>query len=523
MAGWFSLSLLIFYLLKFINLPFQEIDLNNIKINYIRINLIKTYLNASLFCMKNKICFKKYLHLSGFLLSFIALLAIVFTPVSANSFFLGGVSLKDEKEMGDRFNVMLRSHMPMVEDPEVVQYVSHVLKRLSANLNHQPFAFTSSVILHNALNAFAIPGGYVFVFTGLLMNLDSEDEFAGVLAHELAHVTQRHVAQRMERAQFFTIGALLAAIAGIAVGGPAGAAAILTAQGASQSAMLNYSRLDESESDNLGLQYLTKAGYSPWGMVGAFKILRQKNWLSGVGVPTYLSTHPAIGDRINNLTARITAMPDNLKSRKMEKSRFQRVKTLLWARYGDEQAALQKFSGKDPLSLMGRGIVYSRQNKIPEATKAFDEALAANSQDSLILREAGIFHFRKGDMTRAEKLLRGAMKKDPGDYMASFFYGRMLDESGKSKDAHQFYNDVLRRVPEEPEVHEAYAHSLGNAGNHYLAYIHLAYSSIYSHNKKMAEKYFKQAKSLAEKAPDKRPFNKLEKIYSERKQIWEKS
>lgn len=459
----------------------------------------------------------------GLVLSLLAVFLLVFAPSPALSFFLGGVSLKDEKEMGRKFDVMIRSHMPLVEDPEVKRYVEEVLRKLVKGIPSQPFNFRSSVIHHNSLNAFAVPGGYVYVFTGMLMNLNNEDELAGVLAHELAHVTQRHVAQRMERAQYLSIGALLVAVAGIALGGPAGAAAAVSATGASQSAMLNYSRLDESEADNVGLHYLTAAGYAPQGMVGGFKILRQKNWMSGMGIPTYLSTHPAIGDRVNSMSAQIAGMPANLRDRKLHTERFQRVKTLLWARYGDENTALQRFSGKDGLSQMGRGITLARQNRVADAAKAFENALAAAPHDPLILREAGIFHFRKGDMAKAEKYLREAMSKDRRDYMATFFYGRLLDETGRSKDAPRYYQETLREVPEEPEVHEAMARSLGNSGDQYRAYVHMAYSAIYAHNRKLADRYFKQAKALAEKAKDKTPFRRLENIYKERKEIWDQS
>ena len=95
----------------------------------------------------------------------------------------------------------------------------------------QPFAFKAAVIRHNALNAFAVPGGYVFLFTGLMMQVEREEELAGVLAHELAHVTQRHVASRLERAQYLTVGSLLLAIAGVAVGGPGGGALAMGALG----------------------------------------------------------------------------------------------------------------------------------------------------------------------------------------------------------------------------------------------------------------------------------------------------
>ena len=154
------------------------------------------------------------------LLVLLAFLLPQLCPVPARAFFFGGVSIKDEKEMGHKFDVMVRSSLPVVEDPEVSQYVKYLLDRLVKALPPQPYSFKATVVLHNSLNAFAVPGGYVFVFTGMIMNLDREDELAGVLAHELAHVTQRHVAARLERAQYLTVGSLLLAIAGVAAGGP---------------------------------------------------------------------------------------------------------------------------------------------------------------------------------------------------------------------------------------------------------------------------------------------------------------
>jgi len=364
------------------------------------------------------------------LLVLLAFLLPQICPAPAQAFFFGGVTIKDEKEMGNKFDIMVRSNLPIIEDPEVKQYVDYMLNRLVKTIPPQPFTFKASTILHNSLNAFAVPGGYVYVFTGLIMNLDKEEELAGVLAHELAHVTQRHVASRLQRAQFVTLGSLLLAVAGVAAGGAGGGAVAVGAIGAGQSAMLNYSRMDENEADHIGLQYLIAAGYPPSGMVGGFKVLRQKSWMSGISVPTYLSTHPDLGDRVNGLQARIQGMPKAVLDRSQDNRRFTRVKTLLWARYGDDQAALQRFSGKDGLSRMGRGIVLARQNRVNEASEAFDQALKAAPEDPLVLREAGAFHYRKGDMSRADGLLSKAMRLDPNDYMASFFYARMLDETG---------------------------------------------------------------------------------------------
>lgn len=103
--------------------------------------------------------------------------------------------------------------------------------------------------------------------------------------------------------------------------------------------MLNYSRMDETEADQIGLQYLTSAGYRPQGLQGAFEKIRRKQWASGIDIPEYLSTHPDVGGRINEIHARIQGLPAAVRNRKDDDTRFNRVKTLIWARYGDPDAA----------------------------------------------------------------------------------------------------------------------------------------------------------------------------------------
>ena len=259
-------------------------------------------------------------------------------PVQAALF--GSFGVKDEKELGRKFDVLVRSRMPLVEDPEIKGYIQSIVDRLSKTFPPQPFPFTANVLLHNSMNAFAVPGGSVFVHTGLIMQLDHESELAGVLGHELAHVTQRHIATRMERAQAVTIGSLVGALAAALLGGGQGSGAIFAGSvAAGQAAMLNYSRMDETEADQIGLQYLTSAGYRPQGLQGAFEKIRRKQWASGIDIPEYLSTHPDVGGRINEIHARIQGLPAAVRNRKDDDTRFNRVKTLIWARYGDPDAA----------------------------------------------------------------------------------------------------------------------------------------------------------------------------------------
>ena len=331
--------------------------------------------------------------------------------------------------------------------------------------------------------------------------------------------TDRHIALRIDdlRAQLLQHGSLLLAVAGVAVGG--GGAAAAGALGAGQAAMLDYSRADETEADQIGLQFMIKAGYPPIGMVNSFKVLRQKAWMTGASVPAYLSTHPDIGDRINGIQARIHKMPKSVTARKTDNRRFKRMQILLWGRYGTPETALQRFRGSDALSLMGRGMVYSRQNNVQAAARAFDEAVAKAPRDSLVLREAGIFNYRKGSMEKARSLLQQALALDDRDYMGSFFYARLLDDDGRHSEAQGRFRKVLQSVPEDAEVHWSLARSYGTSGKTGLAYVHMTYAAIYSQNKKQAERYFDKAKGLASGTAE---FRRMEKIYKERKEIWEK-
>ncbi len=435
----------------------------------------------------------------------------------------GDVGIADEKEMGRKFEVLIRSQLPIVEDPEVSLYVKGIVDKIAKVIPPQPFKFTTGVILHNSLNAFAVPGGHVFVFTGLIMQLSNEAELAGVMAHEMAHVTQRHVAERINRGKYLTLATLLAAVAGVVAGGEGGAALAAGAFGAGQSAMLNYSRMDETEADDVGYQYLVAAGYPPMGMAGGFLKIREKSAMIGGGrVPTYLSTHPDIGVRITSVLAKARSGPQALNKRKVNNTQFKRVQTLLWARYGTIQAARHRFaSEKTPLALMGTAMLLARENKIQEASAAFNKALAAAPKDPLILREAGAFHYRKGDTSLAENLLTTSIQLDPRDYMAQFFYARLLDETGRTLNAEPYYKEILRILPEDQEVHAAYARSLGRSGKHFHAYLHLAYSALYRNDKKRTKQYFEQARSNARTPEDKTTIARFDAKYKERKEIWD--
>ena len=366
------------------------------------------------------------------------LLTQCFLPVQALAW--GEFTLKDEKELGEKFNVLIRSRLPIVEDTEVVDYVKGIVNRIAATMPPQPFPFTVSVIQHNAINAFACPGGYIFVHTGLLLAMKNESEVAGVIAHEMAHVTQRHIAGRIENSKLIGILSVLGALAGAFLGGQGGPAAVAGSMAAGQAAMLSYSRADEREADQVGMNYLTKAGYPPQGMVGAFEILSRKQWLMGSDIPTYLSTHPGLSERVRDMGVRVSRTSALQQGKKDDNERFLRVQALVRARYSDplpaSQILAQQVQGPNKcVALMGQGILASRQNRINDATASFEQAMACAPQDELIVREAGRFHYTKGDRLKGATLLERAVSMNRNDTFALFFHSRSLADSGKTAEA----------------------------------------------------------------------------------------
>ncbi len=437
----------------------------------------------------------------------------------------GEFTVKDEKELGKKFNVLIRARMPLVQDPEIVQYVESIVDRLSKAMPPQPFPFTASVIRHNAINAFACPGGYIFVHTGLIMAMQHESEVAGVIAHEMGHVTQRHIARRIEQSQWVGILSLLGALAGAFLGGDAGGAAMAGSMAAGQATMLSYSRANESEADQVGMSYLTKAGYPPHGMVGAFEILSHKQWFTGGTVPSYLATHPGITDRISDMSVRLARLPAAMRNKKDDDRRFLRVQALVRARYGDPEPAAREFEKQMTgptrcMALMGQGILSARQNRINDATSFFDQALACAPKDELIVREAGRFHYIKGNRNKGVALLQQAVSMDRNDSMALYYYGLSLADAGMTDKAIEYITLVQRTVPEDSELYGILARLYGEKGQMFRANLYMAYSALYENNKKRTEQFRIKAKDLARTPDEKAQMDRFEADYKERREFW---
>lgn len=222
----------------------------------------------------------------------------------------GALSAQEQARIGRSIVGQLREAGALVEDPEIENYVRSVGQRLVAHSTRPEEHYEFFVVNDTGINAFALPGGYIGINIGLILASDTEAELAGVMAHEIAHVTQRHIARRIEDAQttgLATLGAILAAIlVGAQTGqGDIAAAGAMSAQALQARRQLSFSRAHEHEADRIGIRMMARAGYDPKGMADFFETLQQRHRHAGDDmVPEYLRTHPLTATRLTEARER---------------------------------------------------------------------------------------------------------------------------------------------------------------------------------------------------------------------------
>lgn len=231
-----------------------------------------------------------------------------------------GFTPLQERRLGESIMREIRADRAFYDDAEATDYINSLGNRLASRSTESRQDFEFFLMRDSQINAFALPGGFIGVNTGLMLAGQSESEVAGVLAHEIAHVTQRHIArmlQQQQQSSIASIAALAAALLLSRVDSQAAQAAIAFGQAGAIQNQLNFTRDNEREADRVGLQILDQAGFDPRGMAGFFERLQRATRVYESGAPSYLRTHPLTFERIADMQNRTEAMgyrqvPDSL-------------------------------------------------------------------------------------------------------------------------------------------------------------------------------------------------------------------
>ncbi|MEM9336187.1 MAG: M48 family metalloprotease, partial [Pseudomonadota bacterium] len=301
----------------------------------------------------------------------------------------------EEDRIGRAIMAQIRRSGEVVEDPLITEYVSNIGARIGAHANDGNHTFSFFVIDNHRINAFALPGGFIGIHTGLLQATRNEDELAGVMAHEIAHVTQRHIARALhanQRQSLLSTAIMLGAI----VAGAAGAGAdavqggIAVAQGTAAQQRINFTRSNEHEADRIGIRALADAGFDPHGLATFFEVLsRQQPVDLRMRLPEFLRTHPVTTERISEARNRARDMPrvdsDDSVDYGIAKARakvasFERAEDAV--AYYEGRSSLLRETDADRY---GRAYAYQRDERFRDALPLF-EALSEKDRTVIAYR-----------------------------------------------------------------------------------------------------------------------------------------
>ena len=233
------------------------------------------------------------------------------------------VSVSQEIEIGKQANAQIRAQVPELRDPATLEYVRSIGRRLVAQAEGPKYPYTFSVADYREINAFALPGGPVWIHRGILHAATNESQVAGVMAHEIAHISERHAADQLTKATMANWGL---GVLGALLGNDGGATAAKLAAGLlANGIFLKFNRDDEQEADRAGLRMLTRAGWDGRGMVELFEILRREQKRDPMRVETFFSTHPSPQDRISRLKRDVAGG----RSARRDSRQFQSIKARL--------------------------------------------------------------------------------------------------------------------------------------------------------------------------------------------------
>ncbi len=408
-------------------------------------------------------------------------------------------SVAMEKEVGaDIVKQVRQSQGYVFDDYEINAVVAEIGEKLVAALGTQPFEYDFFVVNDDSINAFAIPGGKVFVHAGLIARVGSEDELAGLLGHEIAHVAAHHAIRQQQKASLANYAALLGIFAAV-LNPVLGQAAIA----ASQTAMLSYQRDMEREADFLGVGYSEEAGFDPHAMLQLLRVIYDDQKLNPTSIPPYFLSHPLTGERMANLESRLKKLEWDGKPAAAS-HRLERAQAIARANAQTRRAAVpdyqrrlaQASAAERPNALEMIGILMAHGEDWALAENYLEEAEQAGRN---VDRELGRTYMRRGRFDEAAVRLERAVAAQPKDWNALSDLGATEYQRGNYSKAAQYGERSLALYRYRPDVERALGRTREKLGSAGLGYYHFARAAELENRPAQALGYYMKA---LEQLPD---------------------
>ena len=398
-----------------------------------------------------------------------------------------GLTPQIERRIGESIVRDIRLRDPTyLDDPELADYLGTLGARLSQKMPGARQDFEFFVMRDHTINAFALPGGFVGVHTGLLLAVETESELAGVIAHEIAHVIQRHMARQLgqqQQMQLPMLAALAAAVLLARSRPDLATGAVVGAQGAAVQSQLSYSRDFEREADRVGLQGLEGAGFDARAMASFFERLQRNSRVADDGsVPGYLRTHPLTTERIADAQNKAASLPYR---QHLDSAEFQMVRAKLRAETGDARDAVSHFEASvrerryasEAGARYGLASALLRAHRAKDADAEMARARAAGAGGPMVEALAARVKQGLGDHVGATALLAAARARFPHSRPLLYAQVSALDEAGRHQDALAALAEPLRQYPRDPRLHSLQAKTYAALGKRALQ--HQSQAEVY--------------------------------------------
>jgi len=346
------------------------------------------------------------------------------------------LSNSEEREYAEGLIRQMRAYELLIEDPLINGFFSDMGYNLASHSDQPEAAFTFVVLDQEAINAFAAPGGVIALHSGLILLADTQDEVAGVLSHEIAHITQLHMYRAFEKGKTMNIIAMLAMMGLILASGGDGqviSGAVMGAQAATAQAQINFTRHNEIEADRVGIRTLSAAGYDPQGMADFFSKMGHTSRANGEGPPEFLRTHPVSVNRIAEAESRIQQLAP---VKAAEGRQFYIVQARLRALLEkDSRKSINHFKTEleKPLSearqnanLYGLAIARQKNAEYDKAGAILSDLLEKEPSRLAFQLQMADLHLKRGQHEKAVDALADLYHTFPGNQAIALEYGKAL-------------------------------------------------------------------------------------------------
>jgi predicted Zn-dependent protease len=351
------------------------------------------------------------------------------------------------------------------------------------------------------MNAFAVPGGSIYVHSGLIERMSSTDELAGVIAHEIVHIKARHMA-RMSGTDITSLLGLLGVFLGGASGGSGIQAVGALGQALALTRQLSYSRQLEQEADTLGVKYMTQAGFDPMGAVKAMRTMDQERTLNPVDVPAYLMTHPLTQERIAGVETAIRSFHLERRSAPApEEIRKIHLLLRLERKEANEVVAeYNKLAAQSPEKAEPKhflALAYHAQGSEQAARKSYEEAAALDRNSPGIDRDMGRLYTQIGEAQLAREAFERSLAIEPKDPSTYLYMGELFEKDSKVTEAISAYSLAKSIAPLWPEPYQRLSVAYNKVNRLGDAYYHLGKYFLLQDEDERAVLNFERAAKIA--------------------------